>query len=72
MFKLAAYLGSKMVDSVRKTSLNTLQIQKIACGGYFSPNPSLDSFPPAAINSRAKGALSIDAMVGTVPFDLCQ
>ena len=72
MFKLAAYLGSKMIDSVRKTSLNTLRIKKIACGGYFSPNPSRDSFSPAAINSRTKGALEIDAMVGTVPFDLCQ
>ena len=29
---------------------------------------SLDSL---ASNSRTKGALSIDAMVGTVPFDLC-
>ena len=46
-FKLASYLSSKMVGSVRKTSLNTLRIQKkIACGGYFSPNPtcSLDPF----------------------------
>ena len=59
-----------MVDFVRKTSLNTLQIQKIACGSYFTPNPtgSLDSL---VSNSRAKGALSIDAMVGTVPFSLC-
>ena len=54
-----------MIDSVRKTILNTLQIQKIACGGYFIPNTtgSLDSL---ASNSRTKGALSIDAMVGTV------
>ena len=54
-----------MIDSVRKTPLNTLQIRKIACGGYFTPNPtgSLDSL---VRNSRAKGALSIDAMVGTV------
>ena len=52
-----------MINSVRKTPLNTLQFQKIACGGYFTPNPtgSLDSL---VRNSRAKGALSMTPWLG--------